>query len=75
MHRKRACWDIKCSVNAKKLCDSASKQQKKDYCNQKPGIKAKKTDAIFAKEAKIENAVPAIKTFGSYLPGLQALIG
>ena len=76
MLRKRACWDVKCSVNAKKLCSSASKQQKKDYCNRKPGIKVKKkTDAIFVKEAKIENAAPAIRTFGSNLLGLQTLKG
>ena len=51
-----------------------SNKKKKDYCNRKPGIKAKKTDAIFAKEAKIENAAPATRTFGSYLLELQTLI-
>ena len=34
-----------------------------------------KTDAIFVKEAKIENAAPAIRKFGSYLLGLQTLKG
>ena len=36
----------------------------------------KKADAIFVKEAKIKTAAaPAIKTFESYLHGLQILMG
>ena len=35
----------------------------------------KKTDANFVKEAKIENAAPAIRTFASYLHGLLSLMG
>ena len=42
--------------------------------NQAPRQKQKKT-AIFVKEAKIQNAVPAISIFASYLHGVQSLIG
>ena len=59
----------------KKLRNSASKQQKKQKCNRKPATKAKKRDAIFVKEAKIENAVPVKRTFAGYLHGLQSLMG
>ena len=41
--------------------------------NQVP--KAKKTDSIFVKEAHIENAPPAIRTFSSCLQALQLLMG
>ena len=75
MLRKRAWWDVKRSVNAKKLCNSASKQQKKRLLQPKTRHQGKKTDAIFVKEAKIENAAPEIRTFGRYLLGLQILMG
>ena len=76
MLRKRSCWDVKRFVNAKKLCNSASKQQKKERLLQpKTRHQGKKTDAIFVKEAKIANAASEIRTFGRYLLGLQILMG
>ena len=44
--KKRAYWNVKCSVNAKKECNSASKQPKKDCCNRKPGKKRKKSQML-----------------------------
>ena len=49
--------------------------KKKRLLQPKTRHQGKKTDAIFVKEAKIENAAPEISTFGRYLLGLQILMG
>ena len=53
--------------------------RKRTAATENQATKAKKPDAIFVNEEKIENAdkhaAPAITTFASYLHAMQSLIG
>ena len=49
--------------------------RKRTTANENQTPRRKKADGIIAKEAKVENATPAIRKSGSFLHGLQSLMG
>ena len=68
---------ISSGLSMQKNCAIQPQSNKKSTtATENQASRLKKPDAIFVKEAKIENAAaPAIKTFASYLHGLQTLKG
>ena len=64
------------AVSMQKSCAiQPQSNRKRTTATENQAPRQRKPDATFAKKAKIENAVPAIKTFAAYLHGLQSLIG
>ena len=64
LHQRKKIVPFSLKATEKELLQTKTRHQGK-----------KKADALFVQETKIENAAPAIRTFGSYLLGLQILMG